>query len=142
MAKPFYFARNDAMFKLIFGDNRDVEPLAAFLQAALDLPAEDLAEITIIDPAIAPDRPGGKLGILDVRARTATGKMIDIEIQLCDHAALRERIMFYLARMVSDQIGSGDQYREIKQSICILITDFVLVPENEVYYHNRYQLYN
>ena len=138
---PYYYASNDAMFKLIFGDNRDVEPLAAFLQAALDLPAEDLSEITVIDPTLSPDHPEGKLGILDVRAKTGTGKMVDIEIQLCNHTALHERIMFYLARMVSDQVGSGDHYKEIKQSICIVITDFVLVPGSEAY-HNCFTLYD
>jgi len=44
MDDTFYHASNDAMFKMIFGDERDIGPLVAFLQATLDLPLEDYVE--------------------------------------------------------------------------------------------------
>ncbi|MDR3183744.1 MAG: Rpn family recombination-promoting nuclease/putative transposase [Planctomycetaceae bacterium] len=33
--------KSDIVFKLIFGDQRNADVLAAFLQAVLDLPAEE-----------------------------------------------------------------------------------------------------
>jgi len=141
MNDTFYYASNDAMFKRIFGDERDVGPLVAFLQAALDLPPEDYAELSLVNPFLARDNPEDKLGILDVRLKTASGKNIDIEIQLNSVTEIRERIIYYLARMVTDQIGSGDDYQDITRSICILIADFVLIQENRSY-HNRYRLYD
>jgi len=140
-ARPFYYAYNDAMFKRIFGDERDTEPLVAFLQAVLDLPPEDYAEVSLINPSLARERPEDKQGILDVRVRSASGTSIDIEIQLNNVSEIRERIIYYLSRMVTDQIGSGDEYQNIKRSICILITDFALVRENAAY-HNKYRLYD
>jgi len=141
MNKPFLSPRNDAVFKMLFGDGRDVELLTNFLQAALDLPAGDYEEVTLVDPHLGRENLGDKLGILDVKVRTRSGKIVDVEIQICDLPQMRERIVFYLARMITEQIGEGDDYRKIQRSICILITDFVLVPENEVY-HNRYTLHD
>ncbi|MCL2877053.1 MAG: Rpn family recombination-promoting nuclease/putative transposase, partial [Betaproteobacteria bacterium] len=69
-ARPFYYASNDAMFKRIFGDERDTGSLVAFLQAVLDLPPEDYAEVSFINPSLARERPEGKQGILDVRVRS------------------------------------------------------------------------
>jgi predicted transposase/invertase (TIGR01784 family) len=139
MTRLAYTPRNDALFKMIFGDGRDIDILTDFLKATLDLPAEDYAEVTLVDPHLARELPGDKLGILDIKVRTRTGKRINVEIQLYAHPQMRERIVFYLTRMINEQIGSGDEYGTIQRAICILITDFVLVPENGNY-HNCYTL--
>jgi len=39
--------KNDFVFKLVFGDKRRVDMLTAFLQAVLDLPAEEYKKVTI-----------------------------------------------------------------------------------------------
>jgi predicted transposase/invertase (TIGR01784 family) len=139
MNKPFLSPRNDIIFKMLFGDERDIDLLTDFLQSALNLPAEDYEEVILVDPHLSRETLGDKLGILDVKVRMRSGKMVDIEIQLCDLPQMHERIVFYLAKMITEQIGEGDDYRQIQRSICVLITDFVLVPENDVY-HNRYTL--
>ncbi|MCL2875661.1 MAG: Rpn family recombination-promoting nuclease/putative transposase [Betaproteobacteria bacterium] len=138
-AKSFYFASNDAMFKRIFGDRHNTRHLVSLLRAILDLPPEDYAEVSIDNPFLAREHPGDKLGILDIKVRTPTGKVIDIEIQLCNHGAIRERVVFYLARMVTGQVGASDGYWKIKRSICIFILDFNLVPEGAIF-HNQYSL--
>ena len=141
MPRSFLSPRNDAVFKRLFGDIRDTGPLADFLGSALDLPPEEFLNIELIDPHLNGDELDDKQGILDIRARTASGKMIDIEIQLVEQPQMRERIVFYLSRMVTAQIARGKDYSEIKRSICVLITDYVQIPENDRY-HNRYRLYD
>jgi predicted transposase/invertase (TIGR01784 family) len=133
--------RIDAVFKRLMGDADDTSPLIGFLQAALDLPEEDYARVQLLDPHVKGDAPDDKLGILDVRLETATGKQIDIEIQLAAIPEMPERLMFYLGRMVTGQVGRGEGYGNIKRSICILIADYVQIPE-VADYHNRYRLYN
>jgi predicted transposase/invertase (TIGR01784 family) len=113
----------------------------SFLQAVLDLPAQDYEEITIIDPHLKRESETDKLGIIDVKLRTKSGKVIDIEIQVADAPDFRERIVLYNSKMVAGQIGRGDQYAAIKRVISIVITDFVLLPE-EAAYHNVYRLLN
>ncbi|MDR1062870.1 MAG: Rpn family recombination-promoting nuclease/putative transposase [Azoarcus sp.] len=139
MNKPFLSPKNDVVFKRLFGDGRDIDLLTDFLQSTLDLPAEEYEEVTLADPHLSRENLGDKLGILDIKVKTRSGKVLDVEIQICDLPQMRERIVFYLARMITEQIGEGDEYRKIQRSICVLITDFVLVPENAVY-HNRYTL--
>jgi predicted transposase/invertase (TIGR01784 family) len=68
------------MFKMIFGDSRDIGILTDFLQAALDLPAEDYEEVTLVDPHLARESPDDKMGVLDVKVKTRSGKLIDVEI--------------------------------------------------------------
>jgi predicted transposase/invertase (TIGR01784 family) len=141
MLKPFLSPRNDVVFKLLFGDARDTSLLTEFLKSTLNLPAEDYQDVTLVDPHLNGEIPDDKQGILDVKVRTPTGKVIDIEIQIAGQPQMRERIVFYLSRMVTEQIAKGEDYREIKRSICILITDYKLISENQRY-HNRYRLHD
>jgi predicted transposase/invertase (TIGR01784 family) len=138
---PILPPKNDAVFKRLMGDARDTRLLVSFLQAALDLPPEDYAGVQILDPHLAGDFSNDKLGILDVRLETATGKQVDIEIQLAALPEMPQRILFYLARMIAGQIGKGQDYGDIKRSICILIADYVQLHEVRDY-HNRFMLYN
>jgi predicted transposase/invertase (TIGR01784 family) len=107
--------KNDVVFKRLMGDMRDTDILVSFLQAVLDLPAEDYTHVQILDPHVVGDRPEDKQGILDVRLETGTGKQLDIEIQLAALPAMPERLMFYLGRMITGQIGKGQDYRSIQE---------------------------
>ena len=141
MPHPFLSPRNDLVFKLLFGDVRNTGPLTDFLKAALDLPPEDFLDIVLVDPHLSGEGIDDKQGILDVKAKTATGKIIDIEIQVAERPQMRARIVFYLSRMITEQISRGEDYRKIERSICILITDYTQIPENDCY-HNRYRLHD
>lgn len=133
--------KNDFVFKMIFGDHRNTDILTAFLQAVLDLPAEEYARLEIVDPHLKREFEADKLGILDVKVHTKTGKVINIEIQVSNIPEMRERIVYYTSKMITEQIGYGHQYLEIKPVISIVITDYTLVPENDDY-HNKYRLYD
>jgi len=141
MPHPLLSPCNDLVFKLLFGDARNIDILTDFLKAALDLPPEDLLDIVLVDPHLNSENIDGKKDILDVKAKTGTGKMVDIEIQLAEQPQMRERIVFYLSRMITEQVSRGDSYRKIERSICILITGYVQIPENDCY-HNRYRLHD
>jgi predicted transposase/invertase (TIGR01784 family) len=54
---------------------------------------------------------------------------------------MRERIIFYLAKLVTDQIEKGMGYKSIKRSICLIITDYVLAPETDAC-HDQFLLYS
>ena len=142
MNEPKFFApTNDFVFKMIFGDERNTDILADFLQAVLGLPPEEYADIKIVDPHARRDREKDKLGILDVKVCTKTGQLIDIEIQVSDTPFMRERIIFYLAKLITGQIGKGMDYENIKQVISIVITDYVLAPATSVC-HDQFFLYS
>ncbi len=132
--------KSDLIFKLIFGDNRNIDILADFLQSVLDLPKVEYSHITIVDPHFRQETIDDKLGILDVKLHTKNGKIIDVEIQVSDVPQMRERILFYSSKMITEQIGKGGSYK-LKKVISIVITDYNLITENDTY-HNKYLLYD
>lgn len=141
MEKPMLSPKSDYIFKLLFANNRNINALGNFLQAVLDLPSEDYDRLVVVDPHLSPDADGDKTGILDVKVHTKTGKIIDIEIQLLPFSEMRERVVFYTSKMVTGQIGRGQDYDTIKRVVSIVITDYVFIPENRDY-HNEYRLRN
>jgi predicted transposase/invertase (TIGR01784 family) len=142
MNEPKFFApTNDFVFKKIFGDEGNIDILADFLQAILDLPPDEYEHIKLVDPHAKRDHEKDKLGILDVKVRTKTGQLIDIEIQVSDTPFMRERIVFYLSKLITGQIEKGMGYKSIKRAICIIVTDYVLTPETDEC-HDQFFLYS
>ena len=123
--------KTDVIFKLLFGDVHNVDILSDFLQAVLDMDAEEFAELTFVDPHVKREFPGDKLGILDVKLKTKSGHTIDIEIQVLSMPEMRQRLVYYLSNMITEQLREGDSYLELKRSICIAIVNFPLVTESE-----------
>jgi predicted transposase/invertase (TIGR01784 family) len=120
----------DIAFKLLFGDERSKNILTDFLKAALpELADEEFVELTIVDPHLKREFIDDKLEVLDVKVRTARKKSIDIDIQISDLPEMRSRITYYLSNMITEQIGKGGHYSELKQAISIVITDYDFIPE-------------
>ena len=141
MTRDFLPAKSDVVFKLLFGDERNADLLMDLLRSVLDLPADEYDELAIADPHLLRNAADDKLGILDVKLKTKSGKVIDIEIQVALTPEMKERIVFYISKLVTEQIGNGDDYDAVKQVIGIVITDFALI-ECRTKYRHRFTLYD
>jgi len=133
--KPLLPVKYDVIFRLFFADERNLEDLTGFLKAVLDLPDEDYQEIVIIDPHLLPEYVDDKLAIIDIKLRTKSQKILHIEVQLQVYPALRNRIIYYGAKLITEQIGSSDKYSDINKTISIIITDEILIPTSQKYHH-------
>jgi predicted transposase/invertase (TIGR01784 family) len=136
----FYSPRNDALFKLLFGDKDNVELLRSFLSSVLDLPDDEFDDIEFLETIMKREFIDGKLAILDVRLKTKSKKTVHVEIQVASQGYMRNRSMYYTARLITDQIGKSGKYSELKRVISIIITDFPLLSESEDY-HNYFVVY-
>jgi predicted transposase/invertase (TIGR01784 family) len=116
---------NDFVFKLIFGDDRRKSILIEMLKSFVDLPDEEF-ELIFLDTYLKPEHEEDKMGILDVKVKTKTGKIIDIEIQVNPLLYIGERISFYKSKLITEQIGKGEHYDKIQRVICVCITDHVI----------------
>jgi predicted transposase/invertase (TIGR01784 family) len=116
---------SDFVFKMLFGDERNKSMLMDFLKSFLELPDAEY-ELTFLDPHIKPEYNGDKLGILDVKVSTKTGKVIDIEIQVNPVLDIGKRLSFYKSKLIVEQIGKSEPYTVIQQVICICIVDYTL----------------
>ena len=134
--------KNDLVFKLLFGAPARLNLLRSFLQAVLDLPVEEYDRLVIVDPHLQREYPEDKLGVLDVKIHTTTGKVIDVEIQVEPQSHIWERVLFYAARLTTEQLKSGANYKEIKKAVSIIIVDWELTRKDSGHYHHRFRLYD
>jgi predicted transposase/invertase (TIGR01784 family) len=141
MTMDFLPPKSDIVFKLLFGDKRNGDLLRDFLKSIVKLPDDEFSKIAIVDPHLLRKHPDKKLGILDLKVKTKSGKIIHVEIQLSGLPQMRERIVFYDAGLITDQIDTGEDYSLIKRVITILIVDYILIPDTPRY-HNRFRLYD
>ena len=136
MAQDFLLPIYEVIFKFLFGDERNKDILIDFLKAVLKVPHDEYDSVTISDPHLLREFKGDKLGILDIKLKLKSGAIANVEIQLAPMAALRNRLVYYLSKMTTEQIGDGDKYHEINPSISIVILNHILIPESEKYYHH------
>jgi predicted transposase/invertase (TIGR01784 family) len=122
---------DDDVFKSIFADQRNIDNLAAFLWPIVNLPEEEYSRLTIVDPHLKRLFKKDKQGILDVKVLTKSGKVINVEVQVCPLLAIRERVLYYLAKMIWEQVRQGDEYDRIRQVIIVLICDHEIRDEPE-----------
>jgi predicted transposase/invertase (TIGR01784 family) len=141
MTKRFYPPSFDFIFKLVFGDQRNINILAAFLIAALNLPEEEFDHLVIIDPHLKREFPDDKMSILDVKVHLKHGMIINVELQVETSQDLRKRIAFATAKMLTEQIKRGEEYNKVERVVSIVICGGVLLSE-EAGYYNTYSIRN
>ncbi|MCL2605542.1 MAG: Rpn family recombination-promoting nuclease/putative transposase [Defluviitaleaceae bacterium] len=127
---------SDIIFKLLFGSENSVDILTDFLLAVLDLSPNEYDEIAISNPFLLQEYKGGKLGILDVKLKLKSGKILNIEVQVDPMPFMESRILFYVSKMITEQINEGEPYEKIKRVISIIITDHPLIKGSNKYHHH------
>ena len=133
--------KSDVIFRMLFADEKNIDLLTGFLKSVLRLPEDEYSEIVIADPYLLPEYAGNKLAIIDVKLHTKSHKIIHIEIQLQVTPEMRERIVFYDAKLITEQLGSGDKYHTLQKVISIIITDENLIQDSPNYHH-RFVFYD
>jgi predicted transposase/invertase (TIGR01784 family) len=131
----------DFVFAQIFGSQKNIDNTKGFLKALLNIPEDDFSRLTVVNPSLKRYFKDGKDGIVDLRLTTKSGRVIHVELQVEKTANLRNRMMYYAARLISDQLNIGEDYNELKEVVSILICDHILLKEED-YYINEYEMRN
>ena len=127
---------SDIIFKLLMGTENSKEILTDFLLAVLNLSSDEYEEITIQNPFLLQEYKGDKLGILDVKLKLKSGKIMNIEVQVDPMPFMASRILFYVSKLITELIGESDQYEKIKRVISIIITGHPMIKQSEKYHHH------
>lgn len=120
--------KNDFVFKKLFAQAPDL--LAELINAV----REDQPPVTVIEvlnPTIDPQELTGKCIVLDVLAQDGDGQRYNIEMQVRRYDAWSARSAYYLARMLTQQLDSGEDYRKIRPVIGIHLLNFNLFQQPE-----------
>ncbi len=121
----------DFAFKEIMMDE---QARIGFLSAILKLNPSEIRNTQILNTNLRKLHDNEKQGILDVRILMNDNTEIDIEIQLSILNVWADRALFYLAKMYTEQINSGDDYTIFKKCVSISILDFELFKDSPEFY--------
>jgi predicted transposase/invertase (TIGR01784 family) len=83
---------------------------------------------------------GDKTAILDVRARTAAGEQVNIEVQLRNLGNMDRRSLFYWSLEFSRGLEAGQDYRETPNVIAINIVNYEFMAEAPAF-HLRFHIW-
>lgn len=120
--------KNDYVYKRLFAGDADLT-VALINDLRPDLP--QVASVEILNPTIAASELSGKGIVLDVRARCVDGHQYNIEMQVQRQRDWGARSLFYLARLLSQQLGTGEEYQAVASAIGIHLLDFDLFVAGE-----------
>ena len=123
--------KNDYVFKRLFADDPDLA-VALINDLRPDLPL--ITWVDVLNPSINASELSGKGIVLDVRARCADGHQYNIEmqVQVQRQPDWGSRSVFYLARLFSQQLAAGAEYRATPDAIGIHLLDFDLFTANDL----------
>jgi len=120
----------DIIFKMLFGDERNKDLTIPFISAVLGYKDGELEDISFYDTHLKQENINDKLEILDVKAKLSNGSVVDIEMQARNIPDIRNRVSYYKSNMLTEQIGNGSSYSELKPVKSIIVTDFDFIPES------------
>ena len=137
--KGLLIPKTDVVFQALFGVKGSERILGGFLSKILN---QEVKKVSLdANQNLVQETVDEKLGILDLRAIIEENIDVNIEIQLVDKANLEKRILLYWARRYGVQLKPGEDYRKLRKTIAILITDYEI--PNLVWFkdaHTRWEL--
>ncbi|MDR2645631.1 MAG: Rpn family recombination-promoting nuclease/putative transposase [Holosporaceae bacterium] len=129
-------ATNDVMFKIILGAPKHTRLLIHFLNSAIksETPIES---VEIINTELTPEYIGQKGSRLDIKAKTRSGELINVEMQCGTEKHMVARVLFYWSKMFAGQIEVSDEYYKLKRTVSISILDFRLFDDDRYWRKNH-----
>jgi len=124
--------RFDWAMKTILRDKANFDILEGFLSAIL---CQDVSIIKILESESNVSDINQKLNRVDILIQDKLKRYVIIEIQNCHVTAYLERILFGTAKVIVDNVKSGEDYREVSKVISISILYFNLgLGEDYIFY--------
>ena len=127
----------DVIFKRVFGNDNNKNIIAAFVSALLEIPRESIKTIMISNVEVTPEYAEQKFSRLDLKL-DVDGRIVNVELQVNREPDFKERTLFYWSKMYSSELKSGEEYGELKQTICINIINFDLFDCED--YHSHFKV--
>ena len=135
----FVDIKNDIAFRKIFGNENRKEVLISFLNAVLLLENDKkIIAVDILTPYQLPALKGGKVTIVDVKAKDQNNKTYIVEMQVAEVEGFDKRVLYYASKSYSSQIDRGDLYEKLNPTFFIGILDFEVTQNND--YISRHKI--
>lgn len=134
-AKRFLPPKSDVVFKELM---RNEIVRKHFISDVLEIPLEEIRSVRLDSPFLSRRSRLEKQCILDVKMVLNENHRINVELQIRRLAYWDKRSLFYLAKMYTDNLFSGQRYDRLEKCIVISILDFA--GDEHPDYHKVYHL--
>ena len=135
----FVDIKNDIAFRKIFGNENRKEVLISFLNAVLWLENDrKIVDVDILTPYQLPALKGGKVTIVDIKAKDQSDKNYIVEMQVAEVDGFDKRVLYYASKSYSSQIDRGDLYEKLNPTFFIGILDFSITQNTD--YISRHKI--
>lgn len=127
----------DIVFKRLFGVKGREDILKDLLEAILDEKIERV-ELDLATEMI-PEYKDKKTSTLDIRANLNNNIQANIEMQIDVEKYSEKRCLQYWSRLYSNELDKGEDYTDLKRTICIWILDGEVYNEFSKY-HSKWKI--
>jgi predicted transposase/invertase (TIGR01784 family) len=135
--RPGIDPKVDYAFKKVFGSESNVDLLANLINAVRNVPPErQIVGLEIRNPFNEKETADDKVSVLDIKARDASGRWYNIEMQMLAPWFFPQRVLYYWAKVYVAQLLEGNDYRGLQPTISIAFVNSQLFPESEEYHHH------
>lgn len=131
----FVSLKYDFSFKSLMG-NEEVRKY--FISDAVGIPLDEIKSVKLANTFLWKRYLRQKQGILDILLVLNDDSKVNIELQIKIVKYWDRRILFYLAKMFTEDLLVGEKYGKLKKCISISILDFR--TDNHPEYHRIYRL--
>ena len=128
----------DVMFKKLFASEENKRLLMSLIASLLSMEVESIKSIEVLNGEILPDERGEKFGRLDLLLIMNDETKINIELQIKIQDDYADRSTFYWSKAYTTGLKAGEEYSELKETICINIIGFKMFDCEE--YHSHFKI--
>ena len=110
-----------------------------FISDVLRIPLEDIRSVRLANTFLWKQHQKQKQGIVDVVVELNNDSKVNIELQVEVLSYWDKRSLFYLSKLFTEGLLSGQKYQKLKRCICISVLGFNLdeSPKNHKVYRLR-----
>ena len=126
----------DVVFRRIFDEEKKCRLLLSLLNSILKWPPErKLTSLTLLPSHVLPGGWDDKESVMDIRAEDQLGRQYDVEVHIGYDAAYLDRAVFYLARLLGEQLPVGAPYSGLRPVIGAHFLDWKLFGTGDKFHH-------
>ena len=124
----YAYILSDGVFKIVFAEEKEHSLLISLVNAMLDLQGPAAIKSISLEMQEYPGIFNKKNCILDIIGTTVAGEKVLVEVQQKPDKFFRDRVEYYISRVIENQVHSSETY-ELPQIYFIGLLDFEMFPE-------------
>ena len=128
------YIRFDWAIKRLLRQKANFDVLEGFLSVLLD---EEVKIIEILESEGNQLTADDKFNRVDIKAKNDKGEIIIVEIQNTRELYYLERILYGVAKAITEHISLGERYHEVKKIYSISILYFDIGKGDDYLYHGQ-----